>query len=96
MSKILEKINKFIKWIIYSFDNSHPDSASGRKLTAFVIINCVVVGHGFYYHHCWAKQDFEIFSNILIIDYVATGFFLGLVTMQQIISFKNGNNNPQN
>lgn len=76
--------------ILYSFDNITKNALSARKLTAFIIIVCVVVGHGFYFKHCFSKEDFSLYDTILIIDYIAAAFFLGLVTVANIIELKNG------
>lgn len=73
-----------------SFDNVTKWAFSARKLTAFAIMLCILVGHGFYYKHCYLKEDFSLFDTILIIDYVAVAFFLGLITVQQIVELKNG------
>lgn len=85
----MEKLN-FWQKLVRSLDNVTKNAFAARKLTAFVIMICVIVGHGFYYKHCYFKDDFSLFDTILIIDYVAVGFFLGLVTVQNIIELKNG------
>lgn len=82
----------FWQKLVRSADNITKSAFSARKLTALVIIICVVIGHGFYYKHCYTKEDFSIYDMVLIIDYVAVGFFLGLVTVEQIIVLKNGKN----
>ena len=84
----------FFRKLFLTFDNS-KDGHSARKWTAFIIISCVIVGHAIYYKHCFAKEDFSIFAEVLIIDYVACGFFLGLITFQHIIELKNGNKPQQ-
>lgn len=83
----------FWQKLLGAYDNFTKNAFSARKLTAWAIIFCVVIGHGFYYYHCYKKEDFSIFDKILIIDYIAAGFFLGLITVQQIIEFKNGKKN---
>jgi hypothetical protein len=85
---------KFFKRLVNSLDNTNQ-GFSARKLTAFIIIASVIVGHFFYYKHCYTKEDFSIFTSVLIIDYCASGFFLGIITFQQIINFKNGNSTKQ-
>jgi hypothetical protein len=79
-----------------AYDNFTKNAFSARKLTAWAIVFCVVIGHGFYYYHCYKKEDFSIFDKILIIDYIAAGFFLGLITVQQIVEFKNGSKQKPN
>jgi len=76
--------------LIGSLDNVTRWAFSARKLTAITIMSCIVLGHFVYYKHCSDKEDFSIYHFVLIIDYIALGFFLGLITFQQIINFKNG------
>lgn len=83
-------MKKFIQRLVNSLDNS-TSGFSARKLTAFIIISCVVIGHFVYYKHCLQKEDFSIYTTVLAIDYIAAGFFLGLITFQQILQLKNGN-----
>ena len=90
----MEKLNVWQK-LVRSLDNVTKNAFAARKLTAFVIMVCVLVGHGFYFKHCYVKDDFSLFDTILIIDYVAVSFFLGLVTVQNIIELKNGKNEPK-
>ena len=92
MKNIIQKIGLFITNIVRSLDNKQHEGYSARKLTGLSIMICVLTGHYIYYKHCFDKQDFSIFSTILIIDYCAVAFFLGLVTVEQIIKLKNGNN----
>lgn len=84
-------MKKFIQRLVNSLDNI-SQGFSARKLTAFAIMASVLIGHGFYYKHCFTKEDFSIYTTVLAIDYIAAGFFLGIITFQQIINFKNGNN----
>lgn len=88
------KEKNFFQKLLLTFDNS-KDGHSARKWTSFTITLCVVVGHFIYYKHCFIKEDFSIFAEVLIIDYVAVGFFLGLITFQNIIELKNGSPNTQ-
>lgn len=85
----MEQLN-FWQKLVRSADNITKNAFSARKLTALVIVIAVLIGHGFYYKHCYTKEDFSIYTYVLIIDYVAVGFFLGLVTFEQIIKLKNG------
>lgn len=88
------KEKNFIQKLLLTFDNS-KEGHSARKWTSFIIIGCVVVGHAIYFKHCYTKEDFSLFDTILIIDYVACGFFLGLITFQNIVELKNGNKPQQ-
>jgi hypothetical protein len=88
------KEKNFFQKMLLTFDNSKEGHAA-RKWTAFIIILCTLTGHIFYFKHCFIKEDFSIFAEVLIIDYVAAGFFLGLVTFQNIIELKNGSTNTK-
>jgi len=79
-------MKEFYRNILGSFDNKRDNGFSGRKLTAFTLTVCVV-----YMHYVWGLNN-EFTENILIIDLVGVGFFLGLVTTEQIIKFKGGTN----
>ena len=85
----MEKLS-FWQKLVRSADNITKNAFSARKLTALVIMICIVAGHGFYYKHCYVKEDFTIYTYVLIIDYCAVAFFLGIVTAEQIIKLKNG------
>lgn len=85
----MEQLN-FWQKLVRSADNITKNAFSARKLTALVIVIAVLIGHGFYYKHCYTKEDFSIYTYVLIIDYVSVAFFLGLVTFEQIIKLKNG------
>ena len=85
-------MNTLIQKFVGSFDTVTKNALSARKLTAFIIMVCVVYGHYIYYNHCESKEDFSIYDTILIIDYVAVGFLLGLITFQNILELKNGKN----
>jgi len=86
----MEKLT-FWQKLVGSADNFTKNAFSARKLTALTImIIGVVTGHVCYYWYCCSNKDFSKFDTILIIDYIAVGFFLGLITVQNIISLKNG------
>ena len=85
----MEKLS-FWQKLVRSADNITKNAFSARKLTALVIMVAVIVGHVFYYKHCYTKEDFSIYTYVLIIDYCAVAFFLGIVTAEQIIKLKNG------
>lgn len=88
-------MKKFIQRLVNSLDNISKDAFSARKLTAFAIMASILIGHGIYYKHCFTKEDFSIYTTVLAIDYIAAGFFLGIITFQQIINFKNGDSTKQ-
>lgn len=70
------------KWFISSFDNA-TIGASARKLTAFALMVCIA-----YIHLKFIDKDNAI--DALIIDLIGVGFFLGLITVSQIVELKNG------
>jgi len=78
-----------------SFDNVTKNALSARKLTAFSVILCVLYGHYIYYNYCILNNDFKMYDIILIIDYCAVAFFLGLITAEQIIKLKNDKNEDE-
>ena len=82
-------MKELYKNILGSFDNKKENGFSGRKLTAFTLTVCVV-----FMHYIWGKNN-AFTENILIIDLIAVGFFLGLVTTEQIIKFKGGGNEAE-
>lgn len=63
---------------------------SGRKLTAFALTLCVVAMHVAYYRYALMLGNFSLFTEVLIIDLVGIGFFLGLVTVANIIELRTG------
>lgn len=75
-----------LKKLINSFDNVN-DGYSARKLTAFALMVCIA----------WLHFKFVSQTNaydFLIADLIGVGFFLGLVTVDQLIKLKNGSNTP--
>jgi hypothetical protein len=88
-------MKKFIQRLVNSLDNISKDAFSARKLTAFIIIASIIVGHFIYYKHCITKEDFSIYTTVLAIDYLAAAFFLGIITFEQILKYKNGNSIEQ-
>ena len=77
-------MKEIIKKLIGSLDNKKDSGFSGRKLTAFTLMGCVV-----YMHYSWHTSE-GFTENVLIIDLCAVGFFLGLITTAEIIKFKGG------
>lgn len=78
--------------IISSF-KANAEGLSGRKLTAFVIVVMVVCLHAMFIYALQQNQVWAhgCFIELVIIDFISSAFFLGLVTVQQIIELKNGN-----
>lgn len=74
--------------LIGSFNNKN-EGFSARKLTAFILILCIV-----FMHIEWGL-DSKFSVEILICDLIGVAFFLGLITTDQIIRFKNNTNEKE-
>ena len=82
MKWIVANINKLVN----SFDTKN-DGFSGRKLSAFVgIIACVVLSYKY--------TSSDNLEGVLTIWLVFVAVCLGLVTAEQIMNLKNGNQQP--
>lgn len=72
----------FINKLINSLDTHTKDSFSGRKLTAFAIVLCVVAAH-----IKWLSLgDFTLMSEIFLIDYSFIAALFGMTTYQNLKS----------
>ena len=69
--------------IIGSFDTHTKNSFSARKLTSFALMPCV-----YYLHYRYVDMSNSI--SFLVADLLAILLFLGIVTFEQVIKFKNG------
>lgn len=78
-----------LKSLLNSFSTS-PGGWSGRKLTAAMLAGCIAASHIMWYVYALAYRDFALFITVLVIDLIGIGFFLSMVTVQQIIELKNG------
>lgn len=77
----------FIKKLINSLDTHTKDSFSGRKLTAFAIVICVIAAH-----IKWLSLgDFSLMGEVFMIDYSFIAALFGMTTYQNIKS-KNDTN----
>ena len=81
---MLNYIKNFIKDLTNSLNNQTP-GFSARKLSAFVTMICVI-----YLHIKFA--DITNTSTFLLYDFCFVAITLGIITADQIIRFKNGNN----
>lgn len=80
-------MKKLINWIAASFD-THSKGASARKLTAFSIMLCV--------GYCHIRfVDSSNVVEVLIIDLCGVLLCLGIVTAEQVIKLRNGNNETE-
>ena len=72
-------MKQYLHKLISSLDN-HTKGFSARKLSAFVIILCVVAAH-----IKWLSlADFSLLGEILMIDYAFVAALLGMTTYQNI------------
>lgn len=72
-------ISKAFNWLASSADN-HSSGASGRKLTAIVIVALIIHGHSNY-------VDKDNYYNVYVVDVIFVCVLLGIVTIEQIIKF---------
>ena len=80
-------MRKFFEKIERSFDNSDL-GYSARKLTAFTLVVMIVTLHVVYIQNF----NIEYLAEVLIIDLCGVAFFLGLITVAQIIQLRGGKN----
>ena len=73
-----------------SLNNNQTSGWSGRKLTAFTLTGCIVALHVFYFMYSLMLKEFSLFVDVLIIDLIGVAFFLGLVTVANIIELRGG------
>lgn len=57
---------------------------NARSKSAFAIIVCVVVAHGFWLKNSFAHDDFSLFVSIQTIDFGFISLCLGLKTFENI------------
>lgn len=71
----------FIKKLIDSLENN-TKGFSGRKLTAFAIVSCVIAAH-----IKWLSLgDFTLMSEVFMIDYSFIAALFGMTTYQNLKS----------
>lgn len=79
----------WIKSLYESLFNA-PGGFAGRKVTAAVLVVAVLIGDGIYF-----SKDTPVFISIfidwLIIHLCAVAFFLGLITVANLIELRTGN-----
>ena len=71
---------------IWASFNNHELGMSARKATAFSLMICI-----FYLHLKFVDSVNVI--EVMILDLCGVALMLGIVTIEQIIKFKNGENN---
>jgi len=78
-------MKKIINGLVGSFDTVKENGFSARKLSAFALMVCIA-----YVHFKWVNH--ENVAEVLIIDLCGVLILLGLVTMEQVLKLKNGQN----
>ena len=79
-----ELINKILSGL-----DTHSTGFSARKMSAFVVVCCIIVAHVKWI----ALGDFSQLTTVLTIDYAFIGTCLGMTTYESI---KKNGNNPTN
>jgi hypothetical protein len=77
----ISSIMKIGSGLFYSFDSKCDTGFDPRKLTAWTIISLAGYSHIKY-------VDQSVIVEVLIVDYMAVGVLLGIVTMEQLTKFK--------
>jgi hypothetical protein len=82
LKNLLNAIERGLKWFLSSFDNSTTGS-SARKWSAFVgVLTCLKITHD--------HTDKENLGEILVIWLVFVSVCLSIVTIEQVIRFREG------
>jgi hypothetical protein len=76
---MVNKIREIFDNILKSFKNEEGGYSS-RKLSAAIVMLCVVVAHVSWLKRCFMTDDFSLLENVLIIDYSFITSMLGLTT----------------
>lgn len=81
-------MKEFINKIIASLD-THSKGFSARKLSALVVMGCVIVAH----IKWWSAGDLTMLGEVLVVDYGFIALCLGMTTYEAIKnkSVTNGN-----
>ena len=72
-------MKEFINKIIASLDN-HSKGFSARKLSALVVMGCVIAAHVKWF----SIGDLTMLGEVLVIDYGFIGLCLGMTTYEAI------------
>lgn len=74
----------FIKKIVASLDTTTKDGFSARKLSAFMVMICVLAAHIAWLKKAFLENDFNLLSEVLLIDYGFISVCLGMTTYESI------------
>ncbi len=77
---------KIIEKLLGSLDNQKNSGYSLRKLVALILMVCIIYIHVMY-------VDATMAIEVLLIDLGGVLILLGVVTIQNLIEFKNGGKN---
>lgn len=76
-------MKQFFSKLISSLD-THSKGYSARKLTALAVILMIIVGHIFFYRYCTRSDKWDLWVEVLIIDYGMIAVCLGLTTWENL------------
>jgi nitrogen fixation/metabolism regulation signal transduction histidine kinase len=77
--------------VIGSLDNQKGNGFSARKLTSAIAMTCYVLIQVSWLKHAFLREDYEYIIEILVINACFILLLLGIITMEQVISFKKSN-----
>jgi len=76
-------MKQFFQKITAALD-THSKGYSARKLSAFVVILCIIAAHIAWLKNAFIKDDFNLLEGVLIIDYGFISLCLGMTTYESI------------
>lgn len=79
----MNDIPHFLNWLKASFD-TNTVGASGRKLSAFVMMCCIVAIHIAWLRKAFVENDFSLMESLLITDYAFVSALFGMTTYSTI------------
>ena len=84
-------IKGFALWLKPSFEEN--GKTSSKKISAFVVMTMVVIGHIAYFKSAFLNNDFSLILELFIIDfgYIATSLGIGAYTKMIEKKYANGN-----
>lgn len=77
-------MKEFWRKIVASLDTVTKDGFSARKLSAFVIMFCVLAAHVAWLKKAFLENDFSLLSEVILIDYGFISVCLGMTTYENI------------
>ena len=86
-------IKEILKNVIGSLNNKKNSGFSARKLTAVIIVFCIILIHISWLKHAFLREDYKFIVEILSIDSLFVLLLLGILTIEQVAKLKNSNKN---